>query len=137
MALFGWERVGRNNSDYKACLAATTATGAIVGGATGSVVPVAGTVAGYAGGALWGLAAGYLACPYLVPAIKNKIEKGMHLTDSETRSAAEAMGTYVGIRDASEAVKLVALVKTTRNRKMNVPACTSANSVAKQLLRKA
>ena len=77
MPLFGWERVDREDPDYKACLTVTTSAGAIVGGMTGSFLGPAGTLAGYAGGAVWGLAAGYLACPYLVPAVKRKIENGL------------------------------------------------------------
>jgi|CXWL01.1.fsa_nt_gi hypothetical protein len=137
MPLFGWEKVSRDSSDYKTCVSITTAAGAIIGGATASVVPVAGTLAGYAGGALWGLAAGYLACPYLAPAVKRKIEKGMPLAESELRSAAEAMGTYAGVNNAPDAVKLVGMVKSIRGRKPSAQVCSNPALVAKDLLSQA
>ena len=137
MPLLGWEKVSRESSDYKACVGVTTAAVAIVGGATGSVVPGAGTLAGYAGGALWGFAAGYLVCPYLAPAVKRKIEKGMPLAENEVRSAAEAMGNYAGVSNASEAVKLVAMVKSMSDRKSAAKVCSNPAILAKDLLRQA
>lgn len=135
MQLFGWERVDRENADYKACVAITTAGGAIVGGATGSVVPGAGNVAGYAAGGLWGFVLGYLACPYLAPVVRRKIESGMPLTHIEIRSASEAMGSYAGVNSAPDAVKLVRLVKIAGGNKSVAPTCSNPAETAKQLLR--
>jgi hypothetical protein len=136
MPLLGWERVSRDNPDYKACLAVTTAGGAIVGGATGSPLLLPGVMAGYAAGAAWGLAIGYLACPYLAPAVRQKIQAGAALSDLELRSASEAMGQYAGVSNASDAIKLVRLVKGARAPRTVQP-CMDPRIAAKQLLKTA
>ena len=137
MPLFGWEKVSRDSSEYKTCVSITTAAGAIIGGATTSVVPVAGTLVGYVGGTLWGLAAGYVVCPYLAPAIKRKIESGTPLAESEVRSAAEAMGTYAGVKNAPDAIKLVAMVKSISGRRPSAQVCSNPALLAKDLLSQA
>ena len=134
MSLFGWEKVSRDATSYKACVALTTSGGAIVGMIPGSVVPGAGTLAGYAGGAVWGFAIGYLACPYLAPAVRRKLETGMPLSHTEIRSAAEAMGSYAGINGADDAVKLVGMVKALPANKIVAPDCLSPTYAAKRLL---
>jgi len=111
----------------------SSAAGAVLGGATGSFLGPAGTVAGYLGGSAWGFAAGYLACPYLVPAVRRKIEAGSFMTDFEARSAAEAMGRYAGVNRAVEALRLVSLVKGARV-SPRVSVCLNPSFVAKQIL---
>ncbi len=134
MGLVGWERVGRNDQSYKACVAVTTAGGAIAGGVTGSFLGPAGTLTGYAGGAAWGLTIGYLACPYLVPALKRKIESSMPLSEAEVRSAAEAMGRYAGVREATDAVRLLGMVRTCDPSRRIGGACGDPAATARQLL---
>jgi len=134
MGLFGWETVSRDDPSYKACLTATTGGGAIVGGMTGSFLGPAGTIAGYAGGAAWGFGLGYLACPYVPPLVKKKIESGFSLSDSEIRSAADAMSRYAGVQQASDAVKLVALVKSNARAKLGGEVCRDPARTARQLL---
>lgn len=136
MPLLGWDRVGREDANYKACIAVTSAAGAVIGGATGSFLGPVGTVGGYAGGAAWGFAAGFLACPYLVPAIKRKVEDGLFMSDAEVRSAAEAMGRYANLTQAADAVRLIGLLKGARL-PSTVVECANPSFVAKQLLGKA
>jgi hypothetical protein len=135
MPLMNWEAVGRNDEYYKACTGVFTAGGAIVGGATGSVLGPAGTVGGYLGGAAWGFAIGYFACPYLAPAIRRKLESGALLDDAEARNAAEAMGQYASLSQAKDAVKLVALVRPYAGRGDGAPVCTAPHARARELLR--
>lgn len=136
MPLLGWESVGRDDPYYKACVATSTGAGAIIGGATaGFLATPISSPAGYLGGMLWGFVAGYLACPYLAPRIKQKIETGMSLSDSETRSAAEAMGLYTRLKSAKDAVKLVGMIKfTTSKGKVSAPVCSNPIFSAKRLL---
>ena len=136
MPLANWERVDRNDPAYKACLGLTSAAGAVIGGATGSPALVLGMTAGYVAGAAWGLAIGYLACPYLIPHVRSKIESGTFLTDSELRSAAEALASYAGVQDAPAGVKLLAIVKLRLAAAPgNGPACQHPAIVAQELLR--
>ncbi|WP_019668333.1 hypothetical protein [Eudoraea adriatica] len=137
MPLFNWEKVDRNNPHYKTCVKATTAAGAVAGMATGSVIPVAGTAAGFLGGAFWGFVGGYLACPYLVPAIKKKIEQDIPLTNYEIKSATEAMGSYAGLSSAPDAIKLLALVKSSKKSGTISSMCSNPNYIAKQILKQA
>lgn len=137
MSLLGWETVGRDDPDYTACVVVTSAAGSIVGGATGSFLGPVGTVGGYAGGGAWGFAIGYLACPYLVPAVKRKIESGLQLSDTEVRSAAEAMGRYAQVTKASDALRLVSFVKSLPPTSNASSTCTNPSLVAKQMLRRA
>lgn len=134
MPLTGWEKVTRDSEAYKACLAVSTAGGAVIGMATGSIVPGGGTIAGFAGGAFWGFISGYLACPYLAPAIKKKLELGNGLTSLETRSAAEAMSKYANVTEASDAVKLVRIVKETKVDMSKKSVCHSPTAIARNLL---
>jgi hypothetical protein len=134
MPLLEWEHVQRDDPDSKACVTVTSAAGAIVGGMTGSFLGPAGTVAGYAGGAVWGFGIAYLACPYLVPAIKGKIESGIPLTDAELRSAAEAMGRYANVNRAPDAVRLVAVVRSARQVKGLNGVCRDPSATATQIL---
>lgn len=137
MPLDGWESVDRSDSDYKACVALMTAGGAVIGTAVGALasVPTGGTslLAGPASGALWGFVAGYLACPYLAPAVRRKIEAGSMLTDSEVRSAADAMSTYAGVGRASEAVRLLSMVRGSAH-SSGAKRCVDPRSVAHHLL---
>lgn len=137
MQLLGWEKVGRDNSNYKACLAATTAAGYVIGGATGSPMLVPGIAAGSAAGAAWGFAAGYLLCPYLVPAVKRKIESGLPMTEADVRNAAEAMGKYASVRDATDALKLVHFVKSLSPSGPRTLSCHNPADYARSLLSKA
>ena len=133
MPLTGWEKVSREDEVYKACLTVSTAGGAIVGGMTGSFLGPAGTVSGYLGGAAWGFAAGYLACPFLVPPIKSKIERRLDLSEAEVREAAEAMGRYALVSDAGSALRLLAVV-IEHTGKPGAQACPTPQFVARQLL---
>lgn len=108
MPLLNWEVVSRDDPDYRTCLAVSAAAGAGIGSVTGLgafSVPLA------MGGAAWGLAAGYAACPYLLPAIRRKIEGVLPLSEFEVRSAADALGRYAHIADAKDSVKLLSLVR--------------------------
>ena len=138
MSLDHWDKVSRDSSEYKTCLVTSTGAGAIVGSAVGSAVPipVLGTVSGYAGGAFWGFVFGYLACPYIAPAVKKKIENGMSLTDSEVRAASEAMGLYADLKKADDAIKLLALIKSTSPRAVSSQDCSDPKFIAQELLRK-
>jgi hypothetical protein len=135
MKLFGWEKVSRDDKNYKACLAITSGAGAVIGAAVGSPVPVAGTVAGYAAGAVWGFAAGFVLCPYLAPAVKRKIENGLPMTEAEVRNAAEAMGQYASLQDAPDAVKLVSFVKALGPSSPRSLSCEDPADYAKHLLK--
>ena len=95
---FGWEKVERDSAEYEACVAATSVVGVGAGGITGGAgaaltaglsVPVLMA----AGGAL-GYVAGYLACPYLAPAVKKKLMAGERITHNEAKNAIEAMHLY-------------------------------------------
>ena len=133
MTLFGWERVSRDGPVYKACLTVSTAGGAIAGGATGTILGPAGTLGGYAGGATWGFAAGYLVCPYLAPAIKRKLELGDVLGEADLRHAVEAMERYAGVTQANEALRLLAVVRSARLPPRS-PVCRNPRVVARQVL---
>ena len=134
MPLEGWEKVNRDDPYYKACMTVTAAAGAIVGGATGSILGPAGTVGGYAGGVAWGFAAGYLACPYLVPAVRKKIEDGLALNDQEVAAAADAMGRYANVAHAVDAVKLVAVVRRVGGASRQPRLAALPDAAAKRLL---
>ena len=134
MTLFGWERVSRSDPVYQACLTVSTAGMAILGGAAGSFLGPPGTVSGYAGGAAWGFAAGYAICPYLAPAIKRKLELREVLTETDLRNAAEAMGRYAGVTQASEALRLLALVRSARIPPRSA-VCANPRLVARQILK--
>lgn len=114
MNLLGWENVDRSDIYYRACMVATTAAGGAAGIIVGGVssVPTAGmSFSLVPAGLALGLAAGYLACPYLAPRIKKKLEMGVPLADHDVRPAVEALAAYAGIRNASDAVKLLAIVR--------------------------
>lgn len=134
MPLLGLERISRADPVYKACVTAATAGGAIIGGATGSILGPAGSVGGYFGGAAWGFSAGYLACPYLAPKIKQKFELGQSLTDQEVSSAARAMSNYAKISAAKDVLKLVSIVRAQSTRKGSAPVCGNPTFGAKRLL---
>jgi proteasome assembly chaperone (PAC2) family protein len=134
MPLFEWEKVTRDSPEYNTCLAVTTAAGSIIGGATGSIVPVAGTLAGYSAGALWGFVGGYLLCPYLAPAVRKKLESGSQLSHVEVKSAAEAMSKYAAVQRASDAVKLLGMVKLTKITPRSGNKCLIPSKMAKDIL---
>ena len=134
MPLMGWESVDRNDPSYKACLTVSVGAGAIVGGATGSFLGPAGTVYGYLGGSAWGLAAGYLVCPYLVPLLKKKLEEGLPMTEAEVRSAAETLGRYASVSKASDAIDLLSVVRIHASRDGTAPVCRAPARVARQIL---
>ena len=109
---FNWEKVSRNSDEYKACQMATAgigvAAGGIVGGAgapltAGLSVPVV-----MAAGGLLGFAAGYLACPYLAPAVKRKLTDGVTLSSNEANNAVEAMHKYAGFTDERKSLAILA-----------------------------
>lgn len=134
MPLIGWERLERTNTYYKACVAGATAAGAISGmivsGPTGGMAAALTVPAGTA----MGFVAGYVLCPYLAPAIRDKFERDQHLTDQEVRSAAEAMSLYSGVRKADEAVRLLALVRATPAATRGGLRCANPVATARQLL---
>lgn len=134
MPLLHWERVGRDDADDKACLAVSVAGGAVAGAIPGSLVPVAGTVAGYAGRAAWGFVFGCLACPSLAPAIRRKLDQRVPLNDLAVRAAAEAMGRYAGVTQAPAALKLVRLARTANGGATTVRTCGDPAAVARQIL---
>lgn len=112
---FNWEKVSRTSEDYKACQLATSgigvAAGGIVGGAgapltAGLSVPVV-----MAAGGLLGFAAGYLACPYLAPAVKKKLTDGVNLSQNETKHAVEAMHKYAGFSEEKKSLQILAELK--------------------------
>jgi hypothetical protein len=137
MPLFGWESVSRDDPSYKTCLAASTGSGVVIGAMTGRSAGLQGVLAGAAGGLLWGFGLGYLACPYLVPAVKRKIENGLSLNDAEIRSAADAMSRYASVGQASEALKLVGLVKSTVPVSYSGAVCRDPAQTARRLLARA
>lgn len=134
MPLVGWESVRRSDPSFKACLTVTGGAAAIVGGATGSFLGPAGTVYGYLGGAAWGLAIGYLACPYLIPALKKKLEEGLPMTEGEVRSASEALGRYASLTKASDTIELLGVVRVHAARDGVAPVCRAPARVARQIL---
>jgi hypothetical protein len=134
MPLIEWESVGRSDPSYKACLTVAGGAGAIVGGATGSFLGPAGTFYGYLGGAAWGLSAGYLVCPYLIPPLKRKLEEGLPLTESEVRSSAEALGRYASLTSAPEAIQLLSIIRVHAAREGAAPACRAPAIAARQIL---
>jgi hypothetical protein len=133
----GWEKVSRSDPYYKACLTVASAGGAIAGGAVGSFLGPAGTGVGYLGGAAEGLAAGYLACPYLAPYIRAKFEQALPLTEADLRSAAEAMTRHAGVEQAADAVKLLAMVRSLGPSAGSRAACLDPRLAARQLLAQA
>lgn len=137
MSLSNWEKVSRSDPGYKACLTGTTAALSVVGGMTGAAAGGLGAVPGYAAGALYGFIAGYLACPYLVPLIRGKIESGEILSEYEMRSAAESMGRYAQLSGAPDAVRLLAMIRQGQPKRLGSPACVHPAYVAQQLLRQA
>jgi hypothetical protein len=141
MPLAGWDRVGRDNEDYKTCVQAASAAGAVLGMVTGAAAGGVGAPAGFVAGALWGFAAGYLACPYLAPAVRKKIEGGQTLSDVEVRSAADALGRYASVHQAPDAIRLLGLVRQAQCSPMGragAPAgCVAPAASAQQLLRRA
>ncbi len=131
MALLNWEKVDRSDPAYKACVTVSTAAGAIVGGAT--TAPL-GALPGVLGGAAWGLAAGYVLCPFIVPAVRRKLEDGSAFTDAEVRAAAEGLGRYAALSQASDAVSLLGILRVYATREGSVPACRSPVNAARQIL---
>lgn len=133
MPLFDWERVPRSDPVYQACLATTVGAFAIVGGAAGGPLLLPGILGGYAAGAAWGFATGFLACPYLVPAIKRKIETGEAFNLNDVRSAAETMSTYADVNKARDALMLLATVRRIR-RPAGGEVCSNPAVVAREIL---
>ncbi len=121
---FGWEQVSRDSDDYLACKAAVIGAFSLVGSAVGSI-PTAGigAPAGLLAGAVWGMAASYLACPYLPPLIKKKLEVGENLTNSEVELAVDALAKHTGLHSADEGVHLLAKMRPHLVRKGKPPAC--------------
>jgi len=91
-------------------------------------------VYGYLGGSAWGLAAGYLVCPYLVPLLKKKLEEGLPMTEAEVRSAAETLGRYASVSKASDAIDLLSVVRIHASRDGTAPVCRAPARVARQIL---
>ena len=133
MPLLNWERVGRDDPNFKTCLVVTTAAGFGIGSMTG--LGVFSVPLGF-GGALWGLAGGYFACPYLVPALRRKIEDGLPLSDFEARSATEALGKHAGLSDARDGVKLLSLIRRSTSTALTAatPDSRPPKALAQQLL---
>jgi hypothetical protein len=134
MPLADWASVDRSDPGYKACLLLAGGGGALVGGALGSFLGPAGTVSGYLGGAAWGLTAGYLACPYLVPPLKKKLKEGLPMTEAEVRSAAEVLGNYASLKKASDAIDLLGIVRMHATRDGSAPLCQTPVIVARQII---
>ena len=135
MAILNLEKVPRNDPYYQACLAVSTVGGTAIGMTLGSAtLPVVGTVAGWASGMAFGFVAGYLACPYLAPGMRRKIEQNLPMSALEVGLAADAMARYANVYHARDALKLLAISKAARV-PAGAKACVDPNSVAKQLLR--
>lgn len=134
MALLGWQRVSRDDPYYEGCLAGSSVGGVAIGATMGSfVVPGIGTfTAGVAGLAI-GFAAGYVACPFLAPGLRRKIEGNLQMSAIELNEAAEAMGRYAGVGNASEAIKLVAISKAAPI-PQRPPLCRDPRADAQKLL---
>jgi hypothetical protein len=98
------------------------------------LVPGLGTLAGFGSGVVWGFVMGYLACPYLAPGIKRKFELDQSLSDAELRTAADAMSRYADVKTASDALKLVALVRRDARIVADTPVCAAPAQVARRLL---
>jgi hypothetical protein len=135
--LFGWEKVERTNPYYKGCLTASVAAGFAAGNIVGgsASVPTGGlsflaVPAGLAGG----FAAGYVVCPYLAPGIRRKIEAAIPLSELEVRSAAESLGMYAGLRDASQAIRLLSIVRLQPRAGKTASQCADPATTAQQLL---
>jgi hypothetical protein len=73
-------------------------------------------------------------CPYLVPAVKKKLEEGSSMTDAEVRSAAEALGRYASLTSAPDAIELLAIMRVQAPRDGNAPACRVPAQAARQIL---
>jgi hypothetical protein len=110
--MFGWEKVSREDPYYQGCVAASTLGGALSGGMVGAAAGGVGVLPGVAAGTALGFGAGYLACPYLAPLIRRKLETGAELSSSEVKAAAHAMSRYAGVSSASDAVKLLAVTRS-------------------------
>lgn len=137
MPLFDWESVSRDDPDYKMCTNVTSAAGFVVGAAVGAPLRRAeAIVATGAAGAILGFAFGYLACPYLVPAVKRKLETGSFMSDADVRFAAEAMSQYASVTQASDAVRLVSFVKSAHFPSKASLVCPNPSLIARQLLEK-
>ncbi|MEM9434653.1 MAG: hypothetical protein AAGA12_12095 [Pseudomonadota bacterium] len=132
------ERVSRNDRYYKACLAASTAAGAISGKiVAGFSAPVTGGLSLATvplGGIAVGFSFGYLACPYLAPAIRSKIERDLPLDDFAMDQSIRAMSLYAAVHNPYDAVKLLALVRTVPKNMTDAPVCSSPQMDAKALL---
>ena len=126
--MFGWEKVDRNDDYYKACLVGTTAIGAVSGLLTGAPTGPGAVVTTAAGGVL-GFTVGYLACPYLAPQIRKKIEGGLALNEGEIKSAAHAMSRYAGVSKAGDAVKLLAVTRSQRHASSGNPSAASSSKL--------
>ena len=138
MGLFGWERVERDDDYYKVCLAGSTAAGFVAGVITaGAAAPATGGTSFLVGpksGTAIGFAAGYLACPYLAPFIRRKIEDNVPLSRAEVLPAAEALGLYAGVKDANDALRLLAMVRTQANKSESLAQCDDPVRTAHKLL---
>lgn len=141
MTLTGWERAERSDPYYQACLAGFGLGGAAAGGIVGgaAAAPTAGLSlpALLSAGVALGLAAGYLACPYLAPMIRRKLESGAPLSSAELKSAAETMGRYANVRSAGEALKLLAVVRAKAPEAKNAQCAIDGPYAARQVVGRA
>lgn len=101
--------------DEHACRAGFMGAGATAGLITGSVgAPITGGLsipALMGAGAALGLGVGYLACSQVAPWIKQKVESGQFMTESETHQAIKAMAIHSRTNDPKQAATLLAAVR--------------------------
>jgi hypothetical protein len=137
MELFGWERTSRSDPYYKACMVGAVAAGGLSGKIVGAMASVPTGGASFilvpAGLAL-GFVTGYMACPYLAPSIRQRVEAGMSLSEAEVRKAAESMGRYAQVRDASEAVTLLLIARRLAGDARGAQCTVNGAFAARQLL---
>jgi hypothetical protein len=137
MGLSGWEKVPRSDPYYRACVVTSTAGMAVAGDI---IAPMAAPLTGgtsfllVPAGAIMGFVGGYLACPYLAPILRSKIEQQLQLTDQEVRQAADAMARYSAVGDAGKAIKLLAFAKTQAASAKSPPRCENPPDVGRQIL---
>lgn len=132
------ERVSRDDPYYKACLAASTVAGGVAGNIVGSVAAPATAGLSLAtlpwGGIAMGFAVGYLACPYLSPLLRPKIENNLRLDEFAVDQALRAMSQYAHVSNSGDAVKLLAMVRSMPRPHRTAPVCTTPGLAAQTLL---
>ncbi len=94
----------RQDISYVACVGGTTLTGLAVGRF--------GMLPGLLAGGVAGLAMGLLSCRLLAPAIEKKLfDPAERLSEQELSSVLKVIRDQTGVRDKSDAMYLLALVR--------------------------